>query len=921
MEIAQEVKPILKSLRDLKSNAVWFPAYYTFSAIWNFSDASLIFGQELGNLGLIQHLVAILDHKPYKEKQDQKNVYYLVKASLCILHNVAKVHENRPLLHQENAVQRVSSYTKVEDELLKVVSIMLLGYIIDEDESDLIMDESGAIENMLRLLQGALTAPNCRCRGYRSEEIAEGLGLIATCEKNKIKSVGIKVWMDVEHMAGSTLQAMAEAVEKAYVVVICISPKYKESPNCRTGPIVPSNSNQQMANKSVPVVSTWTKEDFAAWLKENKLDFRLTLFAAYDGPLMHQLQQLRKEEQPRSVSNASGSESEREGHRDDDDDDEDRDAGQPSNKDLFGDDSEDEHGSQHSGSDNRSERSDNQSEASVHSEQEDNEHSDVEQHSGSEGHHDEEDGGHRSNMGSPQSEAGSPRSEAPSPRSEVPSPRSEAASTHSEAGSPRSEVASPRSEAASPRSEAASPMSHAASPHSEAEGSGKEAHSEDEKWAKSDESDDEAKPQRSDEEHRRSDDEDEEQREHKSESPKGSDSEDDFVRQKHKKTVASDSDSDSDVGGHKESKPAADDLFGEADDISSDSDTEKPTTPGQPLDNEDGMDADHPEEEPVPETRIEVEIPKVNTDLGSDLYFVKLPNFLSVEPRPFDPQYYEDEFEDEEMLDEEGRTRLKLKVENTIRWKTRRDEDGTEIRESNARIVKWSDGSMSLHLGNEVFDVYKAPLQGDHNHLFIRQGTGLQGQAVFKTKLTFRPHSTDSATHRKMTLSLADRCSKTQKIRILPMAGRDPESQRNEMIKKEEERLRASIRRESQQRRMREKQHQRGLSTNYLEPDRYEEEEEGEESISLAAIKSKYRGGSGIREERARIYSSDSDEGSDEDRAQRLLKAKKLDSDEEGESSGKRKAEDDDDDDDDHEKSVKKPKKYVISDEEDEEDE
>lgn len=46
-----------------------------------------------------------------------------------------------------------------------------------------------------------------------------------------------------------------------------------------------------------------------------------------------------------------------------------------------------------------------------------------------------------------------------------------------------------------------------------------------------------------------------------------------------------------------------------------------------------------------------------------------------------------------------------------------------------------------------------------------------------------RPHSTDSATHRKMTLSLADRCSKTQKIRILPMAGRDPESHRNEMIK------------------------------------------------------------------------------------------------------------------------------------------
>lgn len=35
-----------------------------------------------------------------------------------------------------------------------------------------------------------------------------------------------------------------------------------------------------------------------------------------------------------------------------------------------------------------------------------------------------------------------------------------------------------------------------------------------------------------------------------------------------------------------------------------------------------------------------------------------------------------------------------------------------------------------------------------------------------------------------------------------------------------------------------------------------------------------------LPEERARIYSSDSDEGSEEDKAQRLLKAKKLNSDE-----------------------------------------
>ena len=47
-------------------------------------------------------------------------------------------------------------------------------------------------------------------------------------------------------------------------------------------------------------------------------------------------------------------------------------------------------------------------------------------------------------------------------------------------------------------------------------------------------------------------------------------------------------------------------------------------------------------------------------------------------------------------------------------------------------------------------------------HTHTHTGTGLQGQAVFRTKVTFRPHSTNSQTHRKMTLSIADRFSKTQ---------------------------------------------------------------------------------------------------------------------------------------------------------------
>ena len=41
--------------------------------------------------------------------------------------------------------------------------------------------------------------------------------------------------MDVDEMGGSTLESMAKAVENASVVLVCVSQKYKESPNCRSG--------------------------------------------------------------------------------------------------------------------------------------------------------------------------------------------------------------------------------------------------------------------------------------------------------------------------------------------------------------------------------------------------------------------------------------------------------------------------------------------------------------------------------------------------------------------------------------------------------------------------------------------------------------------------------------------------------------
>ena len=82
---------------------------------------------------------------------------------------------------------------------------------------------------------------------------------------------------------------------------------------------------------------------------------------------------------------------------------------------------------------------------------------------------------------------------------------------------------------------------------------------------------------------------------------------------------------------------------------------------GEDIEARDGDEVPHEEEEEE-ETRIDVTIPYCQFSLGSELYFVKMPNFLSIEHKPFDPALYEDEMEEDEVLDEEGRARLKLKV-------------------------------------------------------------------------------------------------------------------------------------------------------------------------------------------------------------------------------------------------------------------
>ncbi len=107
----------------------------------------------------------------------------------------------------------------------------------------------------------------------------------------------------------------------------------------------------------------------------------------------------------------------------------------------------------------------------------------------------------------------------------------------------------------------------------------------------------------------------------------------------------------------------------------------------------------------------------------NDVYLLR-EALISIEPVPFNPETYAGE--DEIFTDEKGYTKVKPVDSTKIRWRyvRRKGPDGREqmLPESNARFVRWSDGSLQLLLGEEVFDVDTADISAQHAYMVAYSG-------------------------------------------------------------------------------------------------------------------------------------------------------------------------------------------------------
>jgi RNA polymerase-associated protein LEO1 len=127
---------------------------------------------------------------------------------------------------------------------------------------------------------------------------------------------------------------------------------------------------------------------------------------------------------------------------------------------------------------------------------------------------------------------------------------------------------------------------------------------------------------------------------------------------------------------------------------------------------------------------------------------------------------------------------------NVLRWRYGRNALGEEMIESNARFVRWSDGSLQLQVGSETLDVSQQDVARDQSHLFVRHpGAGIiQAQAHMRSKLVFRPSSLQSKSHKLLTAAIDKRHQRVVKVKKV-VTSVDPDAEKTEREKAEQRRV------------------------------------------------------------------------------------------------------------------------------------
>ncbi len=161
------------------------------SIIWNCTDKSPSLCDSLGRCGVIQLLLSELENARLCQSDlSHENHLYLVKAFMGILHNLVRLcPDTRRLFRTSNAVTTLRQYLKRPQGLVRTKAYLILSYIVNEEENELINSTDENIGFILSILEEALSSENhfSQTHAFWAAEIACGLNHLAVNESNKVR--------------------------------------------------------------------------------------------------------------------------------------------------------------------------------------------------------------------------------------------------------------------------------------------------------------------------------------------------------------------------------------------------------------------------------------------------------------------------------------------------------------------------------------------------------------------------------------------------------------------------------------------------------------------------------------------------------------------------------------------------------------
>ena len=220
----------------------------------------------------------------------------------------------------------------------------------------------------------------------------------------------------------------------------------------------------------------------------------------------------------------------------------------------------------------------------------------------------------------------------------------------------------------------------------------------------------------------------------------------------------------------------------------------------------------------------------------------KLPNVLGVQWAPFDKDTYQGE-DVAEVQDEEGKRRIRVRCESIVRWRP----GPGGVMESNSRVVTWSDGSRTLFVGREAYDIIDTPAASDTMYLYAQHKGQIEDMAPITTKTMFRlVKGTSSRAHKSLSLAIANRTqvARGPKTRLIASL-HDPEAEKRELERVVDEQNKLATRQADRERGSRKATYgNQELSDGYLEEGLHAESDDDDE-MDVAAMKRRMVHGAG----------------------------------------------------------------------------